>query len=192
MTPSLTDRVAGRVTVLAGAAIAAGGAIQATRPDIDETRVETFTEHLLISLFAVGAALLVPATLALGRRAGTRLASRAAAAAATGQVILAAAATWSNVTGDDAAWFPAVASVTNLMWLGGWIVIAVGLRRAGAVPRAVAFGIPLSWAVALPLSRFGGGLLAGGFWIAVGVALAAGTLGVHAAGVGRREATVSR
>lgn len=36
--------------------------------------------------------------------------------------------------------------------------------------------MPLTWIALLPLSQFGGALLAGGYWLTLGTLMAAGTL----------------
>jgi hypothetical protein len=42
--------------------------------------------------------------------------------------------------------------------------------------RGFAVGLPLCWIALLPLSSVGGALLAGGYWLALGTLMAAGTL----------------
>jgi hypothetical protein len=57
------------------------------------------------------------------------------------------------------------------MWLFGAIGLAVSLRRAGEVSKLVAFGLPAVQVFALPLSVFGGPIVAGAYWLAVGYLL---------------------
>ncbi|HMN99760.1 MAG TPA: hypothetical protein PKD59_10125 [Miltoncostaeaceae bacterium] len=170
------DRLAGRIAVLAGAVMAGTGALYATRPDIQPDRVETTVEHTILVLLASILVLTIPATVALGRRAGSLLGRRAATAAVIGQAALAATCTASNVNGGDPAWFVVAAPLSNLLWAGGWIGLAVALWRSGAVARGFAAGLPLCWVALLPLSSLGGALLAGGFWLTLGTLMAAGTL----------------
>ena len=172
----VTDRIAGRIAVLAGAVMAATGALYTTRPDLSPDAVESTVEHTVLVLLASILILAIPATIALGRRAGTVLGRRAAAVAVTGQVALAITATCSNVNGGDPDWFIVAAPLSNLLWVGGWIALAVALWRSGAVARGFAVGLPLCWIALLPLSSVGGGLLAGGYWLALGTLMAAGTL----------------
>ena len=178
------DRVAGRIALLAGAVMAAAGAIHATRPDIQPDAVETALEHTILILLAGLLVLTIPAVIALGRRAGTALGTRAAAVAVAGQVALAVTCTASNVNGGDPEWFVVAAPVSNLLWAGGWLVLGIALFRSGAVARWVAIGLPLTWIALLPLSQFGGGLLAGGYWLALGAAMAVGSLGRTARATG--------
>ena len=178
------DRVAGRIALLAGAVMAAAGAIHATRPDIQPDAVETALEHTILVLLAGLLVLTIPAVIALGRRAGTALGTRAAAVAVAGQVALAVTCTASNVNGGDPEWFVVAAPVSNLLWAGGWLVLGIALFRSGAVARWVAIGLPLTWIALLPLSQFGGGLLAGGYWLALGAAMAVGSLGRTARATG--------
>ncbi len=171
------DRAAGRWAVLAGAVMAAAGAIYATRPEIQAEKVERPVEHAILVLLAGLLVLAVPPVLALGRRAGTALGRRASLVAVTGQVALAITCTVSNVNGGDPDWFVVAAPLSNLLWLGGWIALAVALWRSGTVQRWIAVGLPLTWAALLPASMLGGGLLAGGFWIALGTLMVTGGLG---------------
>ena len=48
---------------------------------------------------------------------------------------LAILATISNVRGEDPSFFPPVAMVTNLMWFGGSIALAVSPQARAASPR---------------------------------------------------------
>jgi hypothetical protein len=74
------------------------------------------------------------------------------------------------------SFFPIVASLTNLAWLGGSIALAVSLYRTGRVSKRIAVGLPLVQVFALPLSMFGGGLIAGAYWVAVGYLMNQGAL----------------
>jgi hypothetical protein len=173
----LRDRVAGRVALAAGAVMASAGAVQATRPDIQPDRVETVVEHTILVQLAALLILAIPAVIAIGRRAGSALGRRAAAVAVAGQVALAVTCTVSNVNGGDPDWFVVAAPASNLLWAGGWVALALALHRSGAAHRWVAIGLPLTWIALLPLSSLGGGLLAGGYWLALGAAMAVGSLG---------------
>jgi hypothetical protein len=172
----LTDRVAGRIAIAAGALMAGTGALYATRPDVDHTTVTTPVQHAVLALLAGILILAIPATIAHGRRAGTLLGRRAATVAVVGQLALAATCTASNINGADPGWFVVAAPLSNLLWGGGWVALAVALWRSGAVARGFAVGLPLCWIALLPLSSFGGALLAGGYWLALGTLMAAGTL----------------
>lgn len=55
--------------------------------------------------------------------------------------------------------------------------ISRGLRRANAVPKPVAYALPVLLFVTFPLSVVGGPMLAGAFWIAVATQMQRGTLG---------------
>ena len=179
------DRIAGRVAMLAGAVMAGTGALYATRPDIKTDTVSTPVEHTILVLLASILILCIPGTVALGRRAGTALGARGAAVAVSGQGALAITGTASNINRGDPEWFIIAAPLSNLLWGGGWIAIAVALWRTGAVARGFAVGLPLCWIALLPLSALGGALLAGGYWLALGTLMAAGTLR-------RSEAAASR
>lgn len=91
----------------------------------------------------------------LGRVAGR---PRAATVAVTGQVALAALTVISNVRGEDPSFFAAVAVPANLLMFGGWVALAVALRRGGHLPRTLAVGLPLSWFLLFPGSSIGLGV----------------------------------
>jgi hypothetical protein len=88
-------------------------------------------EHLILAVLTATLIALVPVVLHLGGRARR---PRAAAAAVTGQLVLAALTVVSNVRGEDPAFFAAVAAPANLLILGGFVLLAIGLRRSAAVP----------------------------------------------------------
>lgn len=158
-------RTAALAAMVGGAAWIAGGALQLTSHDeIDGSTVDTFAAHLTLGLLAAALIATVPAVLALGERART---ARPAQVAVAGQLLLAVAATVSNVVGHDPLFFLVAAPLGNLMWLGGSIGLAISLHRAGAVPRWTAICLPLVQVVSLPLSALGGGILGGAYWIAV-------------------------
>lgn len=164
-----TNRAAVLGAMVGGAAWIAGGAVQLTsRDQIDGSTVDNFASHLTLGLLAAALIATAPAVLALSDRARTR---RPAYLAVAGQLLLAVAATTSNIVGHDPAFFLVAAPLGNLMWLAGSIGLAVSLRRAGVVSRWTAIGLPLVQVVSLPLSLIGGGILGGAYWIAVGSVL---------------------
>jgi len=163
-TPHIPPRATGICAMLAAAALAVCAIIQVTDSQSSQTTV-VGVEHVTLGALSALLLLLVPATLHLGALAGR---PRVALAAVTGQALLAALCVVSNVRGEDPSFFAAVAVPTNLLWLGGWIAIGVGLRRRARAPLALAVGLPLCWVATMPLSAIGGTLLAGFFWLAVG------------------------
>ncbi len=128
---------------------------------------------MLISLFSLALVLTAPGLLALSRHAKS---DTGAKVAVTGMVLLALTALSSNINGEDLSFFPVAASITNLMWLGGSIHLAVSLYRTGRVAKWVAIGLPITQVFALPLSVVGGGLVAGAYWIAVASLMRAGAI----------------
>jgi hypothetical protein len=153
--------------------------------------VTTVVQHAVLGLLTAILILAVPGTIALGRRAGTLLGRRAATVAVVGQLALAATCTVSNINGGDPSWFIVAAPLSNLLWGGGWVALAVALWRSGAVARGFAVGLPLCWIALLPLSSLGGALLAGGYWLALGTLMAAGTLRRSRAHAARAAAAVT-
>jgi hypothetical protein len=163
----------GRLTALAamagGAAWVAVGAIQLTgRDELRTSDIETTLEHVMMGFMAAALLLTVPAVLALARFARSR---RPAYVAATGQTLLAVAVTTSNAVGHDPSFFLVAAPLANALWLFGAIGLAMSLRRAGEVSKLVAFGLPAVQVFALPLSVFGGPIVSGAYWLALGYVL---------------------
>jgi hypothetical protein len=169
---SNTTSDAGVTALGAAAALASAAVIHlADTPSSESTVVGV--EHVSLALFSVMLACFAPVSLILGRLAGR---PRTGVVVAAAQLVLGGLAVVSNVRGEDPAFFAAVAAPTNVIWLGGWVLIALGLRARLAVPRLVAIGIPLTPLLALPLANVGGGLVAGAFWLVVGLLLIRGEL----------------
>ena len=141
------------------------GAAQAVRTAPDTSVQIAPGMRAMLALFAISLLVLVPAQLGLARFARTSL---GAGIASVGVTLLALGAGSSAVNGSDLSWFPLVAVIANLLWLVGSVMLAVSLWRAGRVPRWVPVLLPLTMPLTLFLSRLGGGLPAGAFWVAVG------------------------
>jgi hypothetical protein len=166
---SLRSRLTALAAMAGGATWVATGAIQLSgRDELRTGAIETVLEHVFLGLFATALLLTAPAVIELARHARTR---RPAYLAAAGQVLLAIAATTSNIAGHDPAFFLVAAPLANAMWLFGAIGVAVSLYRAGEVSRLVAFGLPAVQVFALPLSVVGGPIVSGAYWLAVGYLL---------------------
>lgn len=166
---SLRSRIAAVAAMAGGSAWVATGAIQLTgRDELRTEAIETSLEHVMLGLFSVALVLTAPAVIELAKHAKAK---RAAYVAATGMVVLAAAATTSNIAGHDPAFFLVAAPITNAMWLFGSITLAVSLKRAGEVSKLVAYGLPAVQVFCLPLAVVGGGIIGGAYWIAVGYML---------------------
>jgi hypothetical protein len=169
---STSSSDAGVLSLGAATALATAAVIQLADTQSSESTV-VGVEHVSLALFSVMLLCFAPVSLVLGRRAGR---PRTGIVVAAAQLVLGALAVVSNVRGEDPSFFAAVAAPANVIWLGGWILIALGLRARLAVPRLVAIGIPLTSVFALPLANVGGGLVAGAFWLVVGVLLIRGEL----------------
>jgi hypothetical protein len=168
------DRLFAAATVIGGVFWAAFGALKVTHPGyLDTTKLQNGMEHVGMAGLAGALLLTIPGMLILARYATRR---EGAIVAAIGMTALAALVTVSNIMGDDPAFFPAVAAPANLLWLGGSVALAVALRRAGRVSKAIAYLLPVVWITALPLSSVGGGLITGSYWITVGYLAYAGAL----------------
>jgi hypothetical protein len=121
--------------------------------------------YLSLGLFAVALILSAAGFLGLGERARSE---KGAVVAAIGCLALGITCLTSIVNSHDLPFFVVVAPITNAMWLFGSIALAVSLKRAGRVPKAVYWGLPLVWIGGIPLSTFGGGLIAGAYLLATG------------------------
>lgn len=169
----LKSRLASPILMLSGAAFAGSGVVQIVHRQDTGEDVVGVAGHLMLALFAVGLIASAVGYLALGDRARTR---KAANVIAVGVIGLGLASFTSVINGHDLVFFKVVAPITNAMWLFGSIALAVSLKRAGRVPRAVYIGLPLVWVAAIPLSIVGGGILAGAYWLAVAHMLSEGSL----------------
>ena len=174
---SISDKIAGRAAMLAGAAAAAGGVTQIVHSQRHSgNNVVGLAGYLTLSFFTVFLISVGPSFVALARRAPSGHAMKAAVAAAAGTAVLGLTSIGSIVNGHDLGLFNVVAPITNAAWLVGSIVIAVSLKRAGTVPTAVAIGLPLAWVATIPLATVGGGLLSGVYYLAIGYLLINGAI----------------
>jgi len=156
-------RIASLCAMDASAALAVYGILQITDEQSSETTVVGI-EHVTLAGLTATLLLLIPMTILLARVA---MCPRIAAIAATGMTALAALTLVSNINGEDPSFFAAVAIPSNLLWFGGWIALAVALKRSGRVPAALAIGLPITWVLSLPLSNFGASIIAAAYWLVV-------------------------
>ena len=157
---SITDRLAGRAAILAGAAFAAGGITEIVHSQRDSgNRVVGPAGYLVLSFFVVALVSAAPSFVALARRARSDAATKAALAAATGMAVLGLTSIASIVNGHDLGLFNVLAPLTNGAWLVGSIILAVSLKRAGTVPTAIAVGLAITWLATIPLATVGGGII---------------------------------
>ena len=157
-------------TIAAGAVFAFSGAIQATHSfDADEMKINSTAEYLVTGALPISLVLLVPMYLLLGRLAGRPKAGRVAVGA---MLALALITTSSVIRGEDLQIFQVVAPLSLVTWLGASVILARGLLRTGALPKAVAYAIPALLVVTFPLASIGGPLVTGAFWIALALRMA--------------------
>lgn len=170
---NLIDRISSPRAAVAGAVLAAfafaiGSMITVLEADTVQQDTIKGIAHVAAAALSLALAGLVPVTLRLGGLGDSR---RAAAVGATGLLGLAVLATTSNINGSDLGIFPPVAIAANLMIVGGFIAVAIGLAKRSVVSGWVAATIPLSFLVALGGSVIGLGVLVGAYWLAVAAAL---------------------
>ena len=130
---TIHPRLTAFAAMAGGAMAAAAGVLQATGLDWEGTAVTTAPQHVCMALFAASLVLTIPTVLALAEQAVGRLRIGRFGIVA-GQLAVATAATVSNIRGEDASWFPAVAGPANLVWALGSIALAVALYRTARVP----------------------------------------------------------
>ena len=167
MTTTSHTRPLAALAALGGAAWVAVGTLMIA--DGEAIRTETLeTTSAYVSAFTMAAALaLTVAGIVLLARAIP--ASKAPIATGAGQLLLAVACLATAIKGEDPAWFIVAAPLANALWFFGAIAMARALRRAGSVPAVVAFGLPVVWVCSIPLSLLGLNVVAGAYWIAVGL-----------------------
>jgi hypothetical protein len=73
--------------------------------------------------------------------------------------------------GHSPSWFAAVGIPGNLLWLAGLIGLGRATARSRALPRWVAYALPLGLIALLPFGELGGSLLTAAVWGYVGVLL---------------------
>jgi hypothetical protein len=169
---TLSTSTAGRLARGAAAAFAGTGVVQLIHSQHTGTKVVGLAGHLNLGFFIVALLLLAPVFPVLARYAAGGAAPKAARVATLGTAVLGVTCISSLVMGHDGPWFVVIAPITNAAWFFSSIVIAVGLKRAGGLPTALAICLPLSQVAALVLSNFGGGLIAGAYWLFVALTLA--------------------
>ena len=167
----ISTRTAPVAALAAGVVACVFGILSIADPQSGESTTVGI-EHVILGGLTVLLVLLIPVVLHLGRLAGR---SRAATVAVTAQAALAALTVVSNVRGEDPSFFAAVAGPSNLLILVGFVLLAIGLKRNGALPRSLAIALPVSWILTLGL----GGVfapIAGAYWLAIGWMLRHGEL----------------
>ena len=169
---NISNSLAGRLAMAAGALFAADGVVQIIHPQDSGSQVVGLAGHLNIAFFLVGLILISPIFVVLGRYARPGKAQTAARAAGVGTFVLGVTCISSLVMCHDGVWFNVIAPLKNAAWLFGSIVLAVSLKRVGRVPTIVAVGLPVAWVATIPLATLGGGLITGAYFLAVGYLLA--------------------
>ena len=154
--------------MVAGIALAVAGVIIVTDSQSSQSTVVGI-EHVSLAGLSLACIAMIAPFRYLARLAG---ASKAAVVAPVGLVLLSLVSLVSNIRGEDLSIFPAVAGPANLMIFGGFVAVAIGLRRHARLPLALAIGLPLSWILTIPASAIGGCVLAGAFWTAVAYRIA--------------------
>ncbi|MCD2443262.1 hypothetical protein LQ757_13340 [Agromyces sp. SYSU K20354] len=175
-------RLAGAAAITAGALSIIIGVLQFLFPQDEDPAIDPRT-RVILAMFTVSLWALAVLFLGLARHARS---SWGAVTAATGTVLLTVGTITSAVNGIDLEFFPAVAMLANALWLVGAIALCVSLVRARRVSLWIALPLPFVQVPLLFFSQVGGGVPAGLFLAAVGLALLAGGIDARARRLARR------
>jgi hypothetical protein len=153
---------------LAAAAFAAGAGIHVTHGTFDSD-LTTTVDYANDILFTLGLAGCAAAAIPLARVVDA--ARWACVAAVTGPLLVAVGLVAGLALGHSPSWFAVVGIPGNLLWLAGLIGLGRATARSRALPRWLAYALPLGLIALLPFGEFGGSLLTAAVWGYVGVLL---------------------
>jgi hypothetical protein len=153
---------------VAAAAFAVGAGIHVTHGTFD-SELTTTVDYANDIAFTLGLAGCAAASVPLGRLVDA--ARWARVAAVVGPLLVAVGVAAGLALGHSPSWFAAVGIPGNLMWLAGLIGLGRATARSRALPRWVAYALPLGLIALLPFGEFGGSLLTAAVWGYVGVLL---------------------
>jgi hypothetical protein len=142
------------------------GSTSPTAPSTATSRARSTTERHTFTLGLVGCA---AAAVPLGRVVDA--ARWARVAAIVGPLLVAVGVAAGLALGHSPSWFAAVGVPGNLLWLAGLIGLGRATARSRALPRWVAYALPLGLVALLPFGELGGSLLTAVVWGYVGVLL---------------------
>jgi hypothetical protein len=166
--PPAPTRAYAAGALVAAAAFAVGAGIHVTHGSFD-SELTTTVDYANDMAFSLGLAGCAAAALGLGRRIDAP--RWALVASVAGPLLVLAGVVAGLALGHSPSWFAAVGIPGNLAWLAGLIGLGRAGRRSRALPRWVAYALPLSWFALLPFGEFGGSLLTAAVWGYVGVLL---------------------
>jgi hypothetical protein len=173
---NIPSRLAAFSAMAASAAMATAGIIALTHEQSGQTTIQGTIEHIHIGLFTTSVLLVILPIAYLASRAGKPKVAYVATFAA---LTLAVLTVYSNVTGEDASFFFAIAGPTNLAIFASLIVIGRGLYVEGLVAKPLAFLLPASWIFFLQGHDVGGPIITAGIWLTVGWLILNEQLGVR-------------
>jgi hypothetical protein len=149
------------------------GTIAMTHSQSSQTTIEGTIEHVHIGMFTATQLFLILPILYLAGLAGKE---KWGVVSAVAGVALSALTVYSNITGEDASFFAAVAGPTNLIIFATLIAIGIGLYKNQLVEKWLAIALPLTYFLMLPAHDIGGPFLTAATWITVGWMIANDTL----------------
>src|SRR3954452_4094681 len=162
---NIPTRLAAYSAMAASAAMATAGTIALTHEQSGQTTIIGAIEHVHIGLFTASVLLLIAPLAYLAARADKPKVAVVSTAACVALAILTIS---SNVTGEDASFFFAIAIPANLAIFGSLIVVGRSLYRSGQIAKPMAFALPMSWIFFLQGHDVGGPLVTAGIWLPVG------------------------
>ena len=162
---NIPTRLAAYSAMAASAAMATAGTIALAHEQSGQTTIIGAVEHVHIGLFTTTVVLMIAPLAYLAARAGK---PKVAVVTTVACVALAILTISSNVTGEDASFFFAIAGPTNLAIFGSLIVIGRSLYRSGQISKLMAFALPASWIFFLQGHDIGGPLVTAAIWLTMG------------------------
>lgn len=170
---NIPSRAAALSAFAASTAMIVAGTIALTHEQSSQSTIVGTIEHIHIGMFTAIQMFLILPILYLSGRAGKE---KWGVGAAVAGVLLSALTVYSNITGEDASFFAAVAAPTNLAIFASLIAIGVGLYRKGLVEKWLAIALPATYFLMLPAHDIGGPFLTAACWITLGWMIANDTL----------------
>lgn len=165
---NIPTRVAASSAIAASIAMVVAGLIAISHEQSSQETIVGTIEHIHIGLFTAVQLLLVAPVLYLTRLAGKQKFGFVAAVAG---LVLAGLTVSSNIMGEDASFFFAIAIPTNLSIFAAMIAIGRGLYKRELIGKFLAFAFPLSYMAFLQGHDAGGPILTGALWMWVGWSL---------------------
>lgn len=171
----ITDRAAGIAASAAGILSVVIGILQVLFPQDEDPAIDPRTRGILV-MFTLSLWALAVLFQGLAPHAQRRWGAHVASA---GTILLTLGTLTSALNGIDLGIFPVIAMAANALWLVGAIALTVSLVRAQRLSAWLVLPLPFVQIPLLFLSQMGGGVIAGGYLLILGVALLRRRIATH-------------